>query len=283
MTEEKTVTADGTTPDPDAGDLHGVVSADGTVLELVVREPAGEARALVVLVHGITVDLDEGGMYVRLADKLATVGIASVRFSFRGHGRSGGLSQDMTITGEIDDLRAIVHAMVARYPLLPLFVVAGSFGAVPTVLALDYLYERGLKGLVLWNPVLDLRRTFLEPELPWGIQNFNAGAIERLRQTGHLDVDGEFRLGIPLFDEFASLDPQAGFAASTMPALVVHGDRDSYVSYDIARSACAERPRCDFHTVAGSDHGFDSSEREDEAISATVDWLVAQSADSDND
>jgi uncharacterized protein len=28
--------------------------------------------------------------------------------------------------------------------------------------------------------------------------------------------------------------------------------------------------------VAGSDHGFDSREREDEAIEATVGWLVRQ-------
>jgi hypothetical protein len=57
--------------------------------------------------------------------------------------------------------------------------------------------------------------------------------------------------------------------------LVVHGDRDTYVSYDIARAA-ADRPSSAFHTVAGSDHGFDSREREDEAIEATVGWLVRQ-------
>jgi hypothetical protein len=49
------------------------------------------------------------------------------------------------------------------------------------------------------------------------------------------------------------------------------------VSYDIAR-AVAQTRGCDFHTVAGSDHGFDSREREDEAIAVTISWLVQRSA-----
>jgi uncharacterized protein len=29
----------------------------------------------------------------------------------------------------------------------------------------------------------------------------------------------------------------------------------------------------DFHTVRGSDHGFDTVEQEDEAVAVTVSWL----------
>jgi fermentation-respiration switch protein FrsA (DUF1100 family) len=67
--------------------------------------------------------------------------------------------------------------------------------------------------------------------------------------------------------------------ASSVPALIVHGDRDTAVSYDVARRAAVDRENgghCDFHTVVGSDHGFDSREREDEAIAATVSWLDQQ-------
>jgi alpha-beta hydrolase superfamily lysophospholipase len=34
--------------------------------------------------------MDEGGMFVRLADRLAETGFSVLRFSFRGHGKSGG-------------------------------------------------------------------------------------------------------------------------------------------------------------------------------------------------
>lgn len=62
--------------------------------------------------------------------------------------------------------------------------------------------------------------------------------------------------------------------ASTVPALVVHGDQDNAVSYEIARQAAAARPNTDFHTVRGSDHGFDTQEREDEAAAVTAEWLI---------
>jgi len=128
---------------------------------------------------------------------------------------------------------------------------------------------------VLWNPVLDLRRTFTDPELPWGLANFGSAQQRLLGEQGYLLVDGEFELGWVLFQEFRHYRPLECFQASRVPALVVHGDRDTYVSYGIARAA-ADRPGCVFHTVAGSDHGFDSRGREDEAIEASVGWLVRQ-------
>jgi pimeloyl-ACP methyl ester carboxylesterase len=76
-----------------------------------------------------------------------------------------------------------------------------------------------------------------------------------------------------MFQEMERYDPRQSFVESRVPALVIHGDRDSYVSYDIARSAGGEQG-ADFHTILGSDHGFDSPAREDEAIRTTVEWLV---------
>ena len=96
-----------------------------------------------------------------------------------------------------------------------------------------------------------------------------------LGEQGYLLVDGEFELGRVLFQEFRHYRPLECFEASRVPALVVHGDCDTYVSYDIARAA-ADRPGAVFRTVVGSDHGFDGREREDEAIEATVGWLVRQ-------
>ncbi len=52
------------------------------------------------------------------------------------------------------------------------------------------------------------------------------------------------------------------------------GDRDSYVSYEIASATASASASCTFHMVDASDHGFDSREREDEAIAVTVEWLI---------
>src|SRR5699024_12642010 len=54
---------------------------------------------------------------------------------------------------------------------------------------------------------------------------------------------------------------------------ILHGDQDTYVSYGIAKAAVSSRNGADFHTIRGSDHGFDSTERENEAIRVSTDWL----------
>ncbi|MGV9334787.1 alpha/beta hydrolase [Nocardia sp. NPDC003726] len=255
-----------------------VRSVDGVRLDTALHPASsGTGRGVVLLVHGITVDMDEGGgMFIRLAEQLDAAGFNVVRFSFRGHGNSGGTPRGVTVAGECLDLQAAVEAVRERFTG-PLSIVAASFGAVSTTLSLPWL-ESTLHRLVLWNPVLDLRRTFLEPELAWGKENFGPQQQKDLAEHGWLVVDGQFELGRVLFYEFAHYRPLDLFLESTVPSLIVHGDRDSAVSYDIAAGAARSRQNTTLHTVFGSDHGFDSRQREDEAITTTVEWLVDQSA-----
>ncbi|MGY2125906.1 alpha/beta hydrolase [Nocardia gipuzkoensis] len=143
-----------------------VRSVDGVRLDTALHPASSSTgRGVVLLVHGITVDMDEGGgMFIRLAEQLDAAGFNVVRFSFRGHGNSGGTPRGVTVAGECLDLQAAVEAVRERFPG-PLSIVAASFGAVSTTLSLPWL-ESTLHRLVLWNPVLDLRRTFVEPEWP---------------------------------------------------------------------------------------------------------------------
>jgi len=245
-------------------------AADGVPLDAVAHLPRSDVgRGTIVLVHGMTLDMDEGGMFVRLADRLAAEAFTVVRFSFRGHGNSGGSQRGVTIAGEMLDLDAATSHAAG-----PLAIVAASFGAVVTTLSLPYL--RQLRSLVLWNPALDLRHTFIEPELPWGRKNFGPRQQQELHRSGVILIDDTFEVGRVMFQEIERYDPRRGFVESHVPALVIHGDRDSYVSYDIAKSAASEQG-ADFHTIEGSDHGFDSPARKEEAIRTTVDWLVRRS------
>lgn len=122
--------------------------------------------------------------------------------------------------------------------------------------------------------MLDLQRTFVNPELPWGKENYSSDQQKLLSTQGFLVIDDEFEVGRVLFEEFHCYKPLNYLVASTFPTLVVHGDRDNAVSYEIARQTAAAKPNTDFHTVHGSDHGFDTREREDEAIAVTAQWLI---------
>jgi pimeloyl-ACP methyl ester carboxylesterase len=250
-----------------------LTAADGVTLDAVLHEPATAVSGTVIQAHGIGANLDEGGMYRRLADTLAGAGFAVVRFSFRGHGRSSGSSRGATLAGEVLDLEAAIELAVTSYPA-PLSIVASSFAAVSMSLLLPYFGDQ-VGALVLWNPVLDLDDTFARPHRPWGEENFGPSQVRHLHEHGYLLLDGSFQVGRALYEEMCAYGdlPRQRLLASTMPALVVHGDRDAAVSYDIARAVAVERANCDFHTVQGSDHGFDTREREDESIQVTARWL----------
>lgn len=249
-----------------------LASIDGVRLDAVMHPPKAERqRGSVVLVHGIGATMSENGRFIRLADVLARGGLCVLRFSFRGHGGSGGSQRGVTVAGEMLDLQAAVEYLTQRDPRR-LSIVAASFGAVSTLLSLPWLGDR-LDRLVLWNPVLDLRRTFVEPELPRIQRSFGTDQQKLLYGQGFVPMDDGFEVGWVLFEELRQRRPLDHLLEGAVPTLIVHGDRDTAVSYEIAEAAAAASPTTELHTVRGSDHGFDTAEHADEAINVTADWL----------
>ncbi|MBM3985597.1 MAG: alpha/beta fold hydrolase, partial [Planctomycetes bacterium] len=83
----------------------------GERLDAAFHAVAG-ARTLAVVAHGITSDKDRPYL-VAAADALAAGGVAAVRFTFSGHGASGGRFEDVTPAREVDDLGVVLDAAAA--------------------------------------------------------------------------------------------------------------------------------------------------------------------------
>lgn len=73
-------------------DTH-FTSPDGLTLSATLV-PSDELQHAAVLVHGGGVAREEGGFFARLAASLADVGVASLRFDLRGHGKSEGRQEE---------------------------------------------------------------------------------------------------------------------------------------------------------------------------------------------
>lgn len=245
---------------------------DGIELDATLCRPDGRSAGSVVLVHGITADKDENGLHRRLAHALAERGRESLRFSFRGHGESGGEQLGVTIAGEMNDLLSVLNS--ATLERASCSIVASSFGAVSTVALLGGMRAHRVDRLVLWYPVLDLADTFLEPHLPWGRANFGADMLAAAQVDGSLKVEDSFALPYALFAEMRSYDISSDFAALDTPTLVIHGTADGVVSFDIARRAGKTRPSASLIAVEGADHGFRRREEAELAIRETVAYLT---------
>ena len=99
-------------------------------LEVLLDGPAAEgAIAAVVFAHPHP--LQGGTMHTKIvyraAKALASLGCAVLRFNFRGVGASEGSFGNGT--GEIEDFRAALDFMAARYPSARLWAAGMSFGA----------------------------------------------------------------------------------------------------------------------------------------------------------
>jgi pimeloyl-ACP methyl ester carboxylesterase len=248
---------------------HSGFELDATLLRVF-----GHERASALLVHGITTEKNEGGMYSRLASDLEGVGISSLRFSFSGHGDSSGSDVGVSLDTQTKELESVIQKARSVFESKPLFVIASSFGAV-SVLTMTSILWKHINGLVLWNPVLSVNDTFFEPSLAWGKQYFGASRISRLASDDYISVDG-FKLSKQFFKSLEPIRNRRLSLNEKSKTLVVHGTNDTYVSFRIAKEMCSDSGSCKFCEIHGSDHGFDGEDNEKKARDCTVEWIVHQ-------
>ena len=188
-----------------------VVSADGVSLDTALHPAKTEPIGTVIQAHGITVDKDEGGMFVRLAETLSCRGFNVIRFSYRGHGKSGGTPLGVTVTGEIVDLGRSSNALWRGGPnRSPSWLRASEpfpphscFPCSEPASTLSCCGTRARPGT-----------HFPEPGVALGMENFGPEQQRELDTSGCLWIDGEFPISPIMWREFSLYDP---FSASRLP------------------------------------------------------------------
>lgn len=139
-------------------------SKDGLKLCGVWHTSGKPTAKVIVLVHGMTVNKDEGGIFVELAELLKKNNYAVFRFDFRTHGESEGDSSNFTIAQELRDVESAIEFVGKKYQLIGL--LGASFGGGVSVLYSAKNQDK-IKALCLWNPCLNYEHIFLKPYLPW--------------------------------------------------------------------------------------------------------------------
>ncbi|MFC1570652.1 alpha/beta hydrolase [Candidatus Omnitrophota bacterium] len=249
-----------------------IISDDEVILSAVLTVPEGEAKGAVILAHGITGEKHEGGSYAKLAKLLAKEKIINLRFDFRGHGESSGNFTDMTIEGEINDLTAAVK-FFSEKGYEKVSIIGTSFGAGIAVLYTDK-HPSNILSLTLLCPVLDYKRTFLEPETKNTQRWFTPHTISKAKETGVLKY-GDSHLGHAVLEEFSKYQLGEKFLKLSTPSLVVHGTEDDTVPHAVSSEYSKEHPRSKFLSVMGAGHSLEDFEKD--VFPEIVKWILKHS------
>jgi alpha-beta hydrolase superfamily lysophospholipase len=226
-------------------------SLDGLTLHgtLVTSVGAGSAT---VLVHGG----EEGGFFARLADGLADVGLPSLRFDLRGHGESEGRQEDLTLAGVVNDIRAAVKHMREMTSSTTVNLIGTSFGGGLTAFYASQ-YPDTVHRLVLFNPLLNYKKRFIEDKPYWHDDHIDEEAGKELAAQGFVAHSPSFRLGRPLLNELFYVQPHRVLSEVMAATLIVHGTGDTFIPVHSSRHAVDQFGGSALLVeIAGAQHGF---------------------------
>jgi hypothetical protein len=261
------------------------VSADGLHLSGTFVPGGSAASSVTVLVHGGGATRDETGFFTRLAHGLTRAGMASLRFDLRGHGRSEGRQEDLTLAGVVNDIRAAVAYARVTAGGVPINVVGTSFGGgISGFYTARYPAE--VRRLVLFNPLIEYRRRFVDDKPYWHDGRIDEAAGRELTERGSLVHSPTFRLGRALLNEVFYLRPDEAMAQIVTPTLFVHGTKDTFVPIESSRRYVGRiQAEARLVEIDGAQHGFavhndpqyqhpQTGEWQAEVIRTVADWLA---------
>ncbi|WP_240643458.1 alpha/beta hydrolase family protein [Paracoccus siganidrum] len=234
--------------------------------------PQGEGPfPAVLMLHGLGSTRNEiGNIHVDSAEVLAASGIASLRFDFRGFGKSDGDTGAFTLDRQNEDALIGLDALMATEGVDPerIGVMGFSFGGGAAI-ELAAARPDAVRSVVVWSPVGDYVADMLD--------SLGQDAFDRAAEEGIVGLDLGWRtmaLKKGFFDSLFAHDLLAALAAYPGPFMMINGEDDFYREYAAPMIEAAAGADKKALLIEGADHIFHvytpSRSKAFEVIEATV-------------
>lgn len=229
---------------------------DGLTLRGMMHVPDDLSNKvpMVILLHGFCDDRNEiNFVHNELSRLLCKEGIASVRFDMNGSGESDGLFEDMTISSEIEDAKAMLR-FVQSLDFVDQNRIAlhgtSLGGCVASMVAGQCRDE--IQALSMWCPAPDLVYNLQEHMTLCGQD------VSYIEKDGCADVEG-LKLSLNFYKDALNLDPYKEASQFDKKVNTIHGDQDITASCQCSykyKEIFKERATCTI--VEGAEHRFKS-------------------------
>ncbi|MEH6749301.1 MAG: bifunctional alpha/beta hydrolase/OsmC family protein [Paracoccaceae bacterium] len=235
---------------------------DGSQLAARLDLPEGPHLATALFAHCFTCSKDIAAAR-RISQRLATMGLAVLRFDFTGLGHSGGEFSNTGFTSNVADIRAAA-SWLADQGMPPSLLVGHSLGGAAMLKVAPEI--KGIKAVATLGAPFDPDHV---------THNFH-DSLDRIRDEGEAEVDlggRPFRITRAFLDdvEGASIAPELARLRAAL--LVMHAPRDEIVGIDNATRIfmAAKHPKS-FVTLDDSDHLISRATDADYAADVIATW-----------
>lgn len=225
----------------------------GLRLAGLLHAPAGMTGPVVVVCHGFTGGKEGGGRALAMGEKLGARGYNVFLFDFSGNGESEGLFENITLTGQIDDLHCAVNWCTGK-GMGPVFTLGRSFGG-STVIC-HAAGDPRVAGVCTWAAPARLKELFTQ---------FADGPVD---EEGDLYAlagnEGIAYLRRAFFTDLERYDiPNLAGQIAPRPLLVIQGESDDVVppgDAGLIFNGAGEPKQLVY--VPGADHQFSAHYRQ---------------------
>lgn len=217
---------------------------DGNELAARLDMPQGPHLATALFAHCFTCSKDIPAAR-RIAARLASMGIAVLRFDFTGLGHSEGEFANTTFTSNADDLTAAATYLTAR-GMAPSLLIGHSLGGAAVLKARASIAS--VRAVVTIGAPFD----------PQHVTHNFADAVSQINRDGAAEVSlggRPFCISKTFIDDIARNSLEPAITDLNAALLILHAPRDETVSIDNASQIflAAKHPKS-FVTLDDADH-----------------------------
>lgn len=235
----------------------------GDTLSGVLHHPAQTSAAgSVVLCHGME-SSKESDKLVFLGRTLARTGIPALRFDFSYVGESSGKFEDITYSGEVEDLKAAYSLIRSRYPGKTAILGSSMGGTVALLFAAQQPMVAALVTVAAPLHPENFPKRILTPE-----------QVQQWRDQGFTIYNGQ-RLNESLLKDLERINVPESAKKVACPVLIIHGDADEIVpvaeAYEL--HACLNNSKRLF-VVKRADHRLSDPVLMEHAVGEALEWLT---------
>ncbi len=252
---------------------------EGQKLYGVLHRPFFPAKSsekvpAVLFCHGFAGNkIGKHRIYISLAQRLAQLGIASLRFDFRGSGESEGEFSEMTLESEVSDALQALKFLRQQNQIDRdrIGLLGNSFGGAVAVLAAQQ--DCDVKSLALVASLFNSR--------PWvkAWQAFQKEPNAKVAQQQMSQIlDGNVP-GPAFYETFLKLDLQKAFSElAHIPLILAYGEQDERVGRDQVEQFKHFRQGSSAQTrwlpLHKSGHDFSNPDERYFLVQEVADWLA---------